>query len=410
MRVELRTQGTKVGYRAVVRRAANGSLQLRLVRAKGGSTTRLAATGVAPRARAGERIQVQLQAHGRLVRARAWVVGTGRPGWQVRVRDSDPVLRAGRAAVRVRLGARADRSATVRVRRGIVRERRPGPRLGVYNGMFEYDATRRQFGRYPGLATSYYQPNQTVNVARERERIRRGISPNITITAKGTQYYAALARGPAHHLYAEADRWLNRYIDGLAEVARINVDVPVYATLDHEFVMKQRTGMLTGASADPDVYGQVLRMFYRRARQANPDIRVTYWIVGYNREMEGQVARHFATPPDAIVFDPYAGVHNGANTLTDIVTEDLRWIRRQDWYVGQEIGLGEFGMQIARGDADLARFHRDIPTTLRHHGISWAIFFNRERDDDYKIVERSDGRRFLGAVSSFAQSLTASCS
>lgn len=409
VRVDTRVKGG-TGYRTKVRRGDAGRMKLVLVRAEKGRTTRLARTTLPQRINPGQRLRIKVKTRGARVRAKAWIKGTPQPRWQLALRDRDPLLRHGRAAVWVKLAKRADRRVTVRVRHGVVKERRRGPHLGVYNGMYDEAATVRQFGSHPGLANSYYQPDQTINLAEERTRIRHGTSPNITLTAKGTQHYAALAEGRSHPGYAAANAWLNRYVTDLARLARTDVRVPVYATLDHEFTFKVRTGLLTGDSADPAVYGKALRIFYARARRANPDIRVTYWMVGFDRVVEGAVAKRFRTPPDAVLFDPYAKL-DGTNRLTlrDVTVDDARWIRRQAWYVGQEIGLGEFGMQVGFGEKSLKQFHTDLPDTMRAQRISWGVFFNRQKHLDTKIIERSDAQEFPGAVSAFRDSLSNAC-
>ena len=111
--------------------------------------------------------------------------------------------------------------------------------------------------------------------------------------------------------------------------------MPVYATTDHEFRVKARTGQVTGPSALPEAYGRALDRFFAAAAEANPRIRTTYWMVGYDRDFEGTVGEQFRTLPDAIVFDPYP--NEAGETLRVIALEDVEWIRSQDWYEGQEL-------------------------------------------------------------------------
>ena len=273
--------------------------------------------------------------------------------------------------------------------------------------MFSWERTRQLFGRYPMAETSYYQPDQRVIVEQERARIRRGISPVITITTKGTRLIEALGTGPRHPRFRRAERWLDRYVARLARIASRDVDVPVYATIEHEFKFKVRIGEVTGLSASPRLYGKTLRRFYAKARAANPDIRVTYWIVadGADRVLEARVARQFRTPPDAILFDPYGS--GAGTTITSITNGDLAWIRRQRWYVGQEIALGEFGMEVSAGDDGLATFHSGLHARLRRQGISWGILFNRNSHFDTQVAGRSDWRTFPDAVAAFRASLAA---
>ncbi|UMG91350.1 hypothetical protein [Nocardioides sp. TF02-7] len=279
------------------------------------------------------------------------------------------------------------------------------PRLGVYED-WSPDADLevvRQFGAPPQVGTSYYQPDQPVLVGEESERIRRGTSPNITFTTKGTDRIEVLAAGPRHPDYPTVEAWLADRLADLAALTEVDRSVPVYATLEHEFRAKVRTGQVTGRSADPVVYGRALDRFYALAAEQAPRLRTTYWIVGYDREFEGLVGDQFRTLPDTVVFDPYAD--EPGETLTAVAAEDVAWIRQQQWYDGQELALGEFGMTVELGDAAVARFLTDVPDQLTALGISWAVLFNRERDFDTRIGDRSDGRAFPRARAAFARAL-----
>ena len=262
----------------------------------------------------------------------------------------------------------------------------------------------RQFGAVPQVANIYYQPTQAINVAKETERILRGTSPNITITTKGTNYIEVLGTGPSHPNWAAVSAWLADHINNMSTLANLDPAVPVYVTLEHEFKVKMRLGYVTGPSADPVVYGRALDRFYRLVHAKNPRLRTTYWIVGSDRVVEGKVGEQFTTLPKAILFDPYA-TGSGTQTLTQIAAADLDWIKAQGWYQGQEVGLGEFGMQVVFGDDSLGRFFTNIREQLKALGISWAVFFNRQRDLDTRIAERTDGKTFPKGTASFSTTL-----
>jgi hypothetical protein len=275
------------------------------------------------------------------------------------------------------------------------------PGLGVYNGDASEDpenATLREFGDWPDVASSYYQVTQKINMAFEKTRMDHGTSPNITITTKGTQYIAGIV-----HNDPTATAWLDSYVSQLAQLAAYNPKVPVYATIDHEMRVKVNRGQITGESADPAVYGKALDIFYHRLEAAAPSVRTTYWIVGYDRTFEGTVGQQFTLAPDVIEFDPYA--NTGSDTIATITKADLSWIKSQPFYVGQSIALGEFGMPVKNGDDSLGKFYSDVRQSFATLGISWGVFFNRERDNDHKIVDRSDGQQFPKAVAAFSQSL-----
>ncbi len=273
------------------------------------------------------------------------------------------------------------------------------PRLGVYNGPFDENpdtTTQAEFGVYPEVASSYYQPDQAIDVYAESERIRRGTSPNITVSTKGTQLLAGIANGDPAAL-----GWLDRYVAELRTLAAVDPSVPVYGTLEHEFRAKTTLGLVTGPSAEPAVYGRALSAFYRRLHSGPvlDNLYGTYWFVGYDRPFEGAVADAFTVLPDAIEFDPYA---NGpSDSLITICTEDLDWIRTQSWYTGQPVGLGEFGMPVENGDAALQKFYSDLRPQMRQLGLTFAVLFNRPRDNNHEITTGL----LPGAVSSFSASL-----
>lgn len=280
------------------------------------------------------------------------------------------------------------------------------PRIGIYNGWNPDDDVDalEHFGALPQLASSYYQPDQDISVAAETARIRRGTSPNITITTKGTDYIEVLAAGPRHPQFDIVSAWLERRVDHLAQLAEVDRSVPVYVTLEHEFRVKARTGLVTGRSADPVVYGRALNRFYESVDAASRRLRTTYWIVGYDRAFEATVGDQFEVLPDVLVFDPYPKA--ASDSLTSIAGEDVDWLRAQPWYDGQEIGIGEFGMPVALGDRALARFYADLRQQLADLGVAWAVFFNGERDFDTRIVDRTDGQTFPLAQRAFARDLT----
>lgn len=278
----------------------------------------------------------------------------------------------------------------------------PCPRVGVYNHWdpdHDSDAVR-QFGATPEVANSYYQPTERVRLAKETARIQRGTSPNITITTTGTNYIEVLGTGPAHPRWAEVSAWLTRYLTDVSTLADVDPSVPVYATIEHEFRVKVRIGQVTGLSADPDLYGRALDRFFALAAAKNPRLRTSYWMAGYDRAFEGRVAQQFRALPEAILFDPYASAAGAS--VTSIAAADVDWIRAQDWYIGQEIGFGEFGARISMGDDAMARFFTDVRSQLTAMGVSWAVLFNRQKDFDTRIAERTDGKTFPKAQRAFS--------
>ncbi|CUR58257.1 exported hypothetical protein [metagenome] len=277
----------------------------------------------------------------------------------------------------------------------------PEPGLGVYNGAPNDDpdqSTLGSFGAYPDAASTYYQVDQRINQAYEQARMARGTSPNITITTQGTQHISGIVTGNAASL-----AWLDRYVEDLRVLAQSHPDVNVYVTLDHEFRVKVNRGMVTGESASPSVYGQALSIFYDRVHAAAPNLKATYWFVGYDRGFEGTVGDVFAQPgnadPDYILFDPYA--NHATDTIASITASDISWIKAEPWYLGQPIALGEFGMPVALGDEAMSGFYADLRSQFDASGLAWGVFFNRERDNNHKITVGG----YPKAVSSFATSI-----
>lgn len=307
-------------------------------------------------------------------------------------------------------GVVSDQDATIDALRAEVQRLTPRAGLGVYGGTpsakSDPDAvTMRQFGHVPDVANSYYQPGQpTLYTSGEIARLKVGTSPNVTLTAKGTTYVEGIAAGRA-----DALAWLETYVDALRIVSEAVPDgPPVYATLCHEFRAQVAAGHLTGASADPVVYGRALGVLYRLLAERAPRVVGTYWMVGYvgPGPDEAVPPQHFGDfGPGAWLFDPYAKAADA--TIASITRGDVARIKSWAAYHGEPIALGEFGMPVKYGDAALGTFYAALRKALAEAGISWGVFFNRARDNDHQIAGRADGRTFPAAVAAFADSLGA---
>lgn len=266
------------------------------------------------------------------------------------------------------------------------------PRLGVYRDTAWPEAE---------ITTHYYQPNERLNRDREAGRLKRGCAVNLTWTTKGTDLLARLASGEAG-----AVAWARDRADDLAWLADQAPDVPVYATLEHEARAKVKQGLLTGASAEPSVIGRAQGVFYRMVTdRARPNLRTTYWVVGYDRAWERECAANHGAPFDVYVFDPYA---NGPSDTLDTITDaDIGWVKAQPFYTGQPVALGEFGMPVKFGDDAVSVFMTDVRGQLadiaaKHRvEIAFATLFDRPKDNDHQI---SDGEH-PKAVEAFRASL-----
>ncbi len=289
--------------------------------------------------------------------------------------------------------------ATATAQKSVTVVKGPDIGLGVYNGSpseLPDEATIADFGGVPDVASSYYTAGQNLKMSYETARIRRGTSPNLTMTTKGTQLLAGIANGDP-----DAIAFLDAYVGQLATLAAVDPTVPVYAALEHEFRAKVKQGLVTGPSADIAVYAKALSLLIAKAHAASPNIQVAYWMVGYDRAFEGAVGSDLTERPDVITFDPYA--NGGSDTITSICTADLSWIRSQPWYDDQPIALSEFGMPVKNGDAALARFYTNVRPQLDALGLSWAVFFNRPTDNDHEITTATNA--YPNAVRAFSASL-----
>ncbi len=250
------------------------------------------------------------------------------------------------------------------------------PLLGVYNGGPATDeATRASFGRYPDLASTYYQGNQTINVAAEAARISKGIEPLITITSKSSGYTLAQIGSGA------ADAWINRYATAAA-----TLDAPLLITLDHEFEVKLNQHQF-GTAGPPTIadYATALTRFAARVHAAAPKARVGYWFGGYDKTKIDAVGTALAARNAGIdwyAYDPYStDTHSAAETFEQTVTPTYTWLHARPWYHAQPSYLGEFGDDLAHGDTSVAGYMSNLRQHLANVGLAGGLLFNRNKTD-----------------------------
>lgn len=224
------------------------------------------------------------------------------------------------------------------------------------------------------MRASYYQPGQSVNVAAETARINAGQSPLITITLKtGTPTLTDVANQTPVAL-----TFLDTYIGALKTLAAVNPAVPVYATLDHEFEVKVNQGTITGVSTA--TYGKALSVFIARCKTQAPAVRTLYWFGGSDKTKIGQVFAAITTAPWGISYDPYVTSGESASqSFTDNARPVLDWIKANADYArlgSPPIGLSEFGMATAHGDAAVAAFLTGIKPQMTALGLAFANYFN----------------------------------
>lgn len=250
------------------------------------------------------------------------------------------------------------------------------PFLGMYNGTHSEggdDAARSLFGAYPEVSSTYYQ-TQRINQTAEQARMGKGISPLITVTTKGTQRLAGIATGDL--------AWLDQYLEDLNTLALSHPDVPVYATLDHEWEVKVNSGAITGLSASPAVYGKALSTFIIRARVIAPTVKVGYWFGYSDKTKIAAVLASITVPVDWMSLDPYTWRTDPATeTPAQCWDPQVSWLRTRPDYTrlgSPPVFLSEFGIDVkAHGDVNGARYFTDLRAALVKSGLAGAVHFNR---------------------------------
>ncbi|MCB9581309.1 MAG: hypothetical protein H6717_30040 [Polyangiaceae bacterium] len=255
----------------------------------------------------------------------------------------------------------------------------PLPLLGVYNGGPNTDDdTKTTFGKYPDIASTYYQPNQaSFNVNGEKARVDKGIRPLITITSKNTTYLVDIAAksGPGW-------TWINDYVNALKAVSdyAASKNVDVYATFEHEWEVKVNQGILTGGATAPATYAKALSNFIALTESKAPKIITVYWYGGFDVTDIAAVGSQLSPTPDMYTIDPYSGSsHPATETFEQMGSGRVSWLKSQSWYKGEPIGFSEFGAQ--HSDADMAKyFFKDVRQQSKNLGLAFAVFFNRFDD------------------------------
>lgn len=279
----------------------------------------------------------------------------------------------------------------------------PKPASRIRLGAYEPEV----FGNAVEVGSTYYQPTERLKAAREYNRAELDIAPNLTWTTKGTDLIARLSR--REH---SATSWLEDRVGDAVLLAESFSDVDVFLTLESEAKAKVKQGEanpskgLTGESADPVNIGRAQGLLFQMLAEAGvPNLRSTYWIVGWDRTFEETVAANHGHPFDVFCFDPYA--NRSDDTLDTITNKDILWAKAQPWYTGQPFALSEFGMPVGFGDDALARFYTDVRGQLRaveeKHDIeiAFATLFNRSKDNNHRITTGE----FPKAVAAFRESL-----
>lgn len=285
-------------------------------------------------------------------------------------------------------------------------------RLGIYQGTpaeLPDETTLAQFGHYPRIASTYYiSTQQTLNMTYETARINRGTSPLITLTTKDTNYMTELANSSVR------DAWLQTYVDRLHTLSLVNPNVPVYATLDHEWEVKVNQGILTGSNADPTNYAKALKKLFTMCDASAPNVQYGYWYGHFDTAAIAEVLVEMAkvdAAPKYIALDPYQNGQGGSTAAANWAPK-LSWLKARPQYTAlgsPPIGIAEFGMgkgnngYAVHTDAQLATFYGYLHAQMEASDVIFALLFHRDKASEPGYII-TDGAHPL-AVAAFASSL-----
>lgn len=287
----------------------------------------------------------------------------------------------------------------------------PAPRLGVYDGS-EIDAhekTLANFGAYPELTCVYMRADEPTWMERERGRMELGISPVIAYSTSElnwlTNRIAALAQGPSHPEWQEASDWMDARIAECVTLVNEYPDVPLYATLDHEWIVKEGRGFFPGDNGVPENFALALDEWIRRCKAAEPAIRTLWWCAGFDWGTERRTQP--SETPHALSADRYSRGKVGQETVQKVAAAAVQEMTAFACYdpAFTELGLTETGATVQAGDAYVADYFTDFRQALAEADLDFGILFNRSRDWDHQIAGRTDGQTFPLARAAFSASL-----
>lgn len=261
-------------------------------------------------------------------------------------------------------------------------------RIGVYNGPHSDrpdDKTLSTFGALPQVASMYYQPTQAFNPQAEIGRVKRGISPLVTLTLKsGPVSLVDVANGTT-----AGEAKITQYVNFLRQVSEES-EVPVYATLDHEFEVKRNQGEITGVSLSQ--YAAALSRFIKRCRELAPKVTTLYWFGGSDRASIATVLDAITVRPDVYAADPYRFAHRSVTETLDVSLGDVvKWLRGKLGDV--RVGIAEFGTDRAFGDSSNAVWITGLREWCVDNRVEFACLFNRDSSSyKYSIDGLSQAR------------------
>lgn len=232
-----------------------------------------------------------------------------------------------------------------------------------------------------GITNAYLSGQQNGSAfpqAKLRGLLARGVSLDITISAKYTPYLAELADDQS-----PAMAWLTAYVRNVGALAAygrsLHNGTYVVATIFHEAQAQIAKGFITGSSADFATVGRAQQRAIALGKQLAPDAYWSVWLVGHDRQGEGEQLAQITDPkPDLISFDPYAN-RSCDDSLQTVAADDANWIREQPAYAGT-LAISETGMPSTCTDDQLAAYYTDIRAQLAELGpdVLFYIMFNSD--------------------------------
>lgn len=262
--------------------------------------------------------------------------------------------------------------------------------IGVYNGAPNENpdaATLALTGYYPQIASTYYQGNNTVNMAYETGRIGRGTALLLTKTIRNSSPAVTMADVANETSLGVA--FLDGWINSLKTLSEIDLDVPVYATIDHEAEVKYNQGNIT--ATDWANYPAALDVFIQRCRAEAPLVQTLYWFGGSDKTKINTVLTSLTEVPHAITLDPYRfASHPSTEDFFGSIEDEVIWLRANSAYIAMgepPIGISETGTdQVQFTDANNAAWWTGLRDNLISLDLIMGVLFNRNSADyDYKI-------------------------
>lgn len=304
------------------------------------------------------------------------------------------------------------------------------------------------FGKWPQIASGYYDGGVTINVADQTARINRGIVPVVTISTKSTggdtNDYIAAIQDPSHPQHTDAMDWLDIRTDQMVTIAKVRRDRPCYYSFDHEHDVKynKATSPYAGlASAQPAVFGRAWSIFSGMTKakaeaEALENVRMLLWYGGSNLTAVRDSMAQISVPnaPDALAYDPYQINGDWPATIADTFRNRLNQTRNAGGTVNEQwvrlgrppIGMGEFAIArynnktnngagaVVYDDTEMATYYGGTTNnTLRAQadalGLAFMILFHRDSGDNARYQLNNSDPAYGGtrpqAAAAYGQAL-----